>query len=81
MFEIGKGTPDADQARKGIRRVYFEEFSGYKSCPTFDRSRLMSNNVILGPAIIEQMDTTIVIPPNQVAKVDHFGNIIIDITA
>jgi len=81
MFEIERGTADADQARKGTRRVYFEEFNGYESCSTFDRSRLMANNVILGPAIIEQMDTTIVIPPNQIAKVDPFGNIIIDMTA
>ena len=41
----------------------------------------MANDVIVGPGVIEQMDTTIVIPPNQVAKVDHFGNIIIDISA
>ena len=81
MFEIERGTADADQGRKGTRRVYFEEFNGYRSCPTFDRSRLMAHNVILGPAIIEQMDTTIVIPPNQVAKVDPFGNITIDIAA
>jgi N-methylhydantoinase A len=80
MFEIEKGTANADQAKKPTRKVYFEEFDGYEDCSTFDRSRLMANNIIRGPAIIEQMDTTIVIPPNQIAKVDHFGNIIIDIT-
>jgi len=81
MFEIEKGSANADQARKPTRKVYFEEFDGYEDCSTFDRSRLMANNVIRGPAIIEQMDTTIVIPPNQAARVDPFGNIIIDITA
>jgi N-methylhydantoinase A len=81
MFEIEKGTAISDQAKKETRRVYFKEFNGYEDCSTFDRLRLKANNVILGPAIIEQMDTTIVIPPNQVAKVDHYGNIVIEITA
>ncbi|MEK7378463.1 MAG: hypothetical protein AABZ71_06135 [Candidatus Binatota bacterium] len=34
-----------------------------------------------GPAIIEQMDSTIVIHPRQAAQVDRFGNIIIELTA
>jgi N-methylhydantoinase A len=79
MFEIEKGTANSDHAKKGIRSVYFKEFNGYEDCSTFDRSKLKANNVIFGPAIIEQMDTTIVIPPNQTARVDEFGNIIIDI--
>jgi N-methylhydantoinase A len=81
MFEIEKGTAVSDQAKKQTRRVYFEEFNGYEDCPTFDRLKLKADNVILGPAIIEQMDTTIVIPPNQMAKVDRYGNIVIEITA
>ena len=80
MFEIEKGTAISEQAKKGTRRVYFKEFNGYEDCSTFDRLRLKANNVISGPAIIEQMDTTIVIPPNQVAKVDQYGNIVIEIT-
>ena len=80
MFEIEKGSLNPDQARKKVRRVYFKEFSGYADCPTFERSLLKANNVIIGPAIVEQMDSTTVIPPKQTARVDNFGNIIIDIT-
>lgn len=79
MYEIKEGPENADKALKGIRRVYFEEFHGYGDCKTYDRYRLEANNVIHGPAIVEQMDTTIVIPPRQTARVDRFGNIIIDI--
>jgi N-methylhydantoinase A len=32
---------------------------------------------IFGPAIVEQMDTTTVIQPEQEAMVDEYGNIII----
>jgi N-methylhydantoinase A len=79
MFEIEKGSPSADRARKKNRKVYFEELRGYVDCPTFERSLLKAGNILTGPAIVEQMDTTIVIPPKQKAKVDKFGNIIIDV--
>ncbi len=59
----------------------WEEFKEFRDSKTYDRYLLKANNVIAGPAIIEQMDTTIVIPPNQKATVDRYGNIIIDITA
>ncbi len=80
MYEIEEGSEDPGQAMKGIRQVFFEEFDGYGDCKTYDRYSLKANNVIQGPAIVEQMDTTIVIPPRQTARVDRFGNIIMDIT-
>ena len=45
----------------------------------YRRSDLSNGHRIEGPAIIEQMDTTTVIPPGRVATVDHAGNIIIPI--
>lgn len=80
MFEIEKGSASPDQARKRNREVYFEELNGYVDCPTFERFLLKAGNIIKGPAIVEQMDTTIVIPPKQKANVDTFGNIIIDVS-
>jgi N-methylhydantoinase A len=41
----------------------------------FDRNRLPINSEITGPAIIEQLDSTIVIYPEQMAKIDSFGKI------
>ncbi len=81
MSEIEVGTENSDQAFKALRSVYWEEFKEFRDSKTYDRYLLKANNVIAGPAIIEQMDTTIVIPPNQKATVDRYGNIIIDITA
>ena len=79
--EIEKGSANPDQAKKATRQVYFEEFNGYQDCPTFERKLLKAGNIITGPAIVEQMDTTIVIPTRQKAKVDNYGNIIIEVTA
>jgi len=80
VFEISKGSEDSKHAEKGDRSVYFEELGGYGDCKTYDRYLLKANNVIKGPAVIEQMDTTIVIPPGQIGRVDKYGNIVIEIT-
>ncbi|MGN1225376.1 MAG: hypothetical protein ACI4TG_09775, partial [Ruminococcus sp.] len=41
--------------------------------------KFKAGDVIPGPAIINQMDTTIVIEPNCVGNVNEYGIIIIDI--
>ena len=79
MYAIEEGSENASHALKGIRQVFFEDFEGYGDCQTYDRYALKAYNIIQGPAIVEQMDTTIVIPPRQTARVDQFGNIIMDI--
>lgn len=80
-FEIETGGHDPSAAFKGERPVYFEEFKAYTPCRTYDRYRLRANNTIMGPAIVEQKDTTVVIPPATWAWIDQYGNLIIEITA
>ncbi|MBI2360529.1 MAG: hydantoinase/oxoprolinase family protein, partial [Deltaproteobacteria bacterium] len=67
-----------DAALKGSRRAYFDR---WLDCPVYDRGRLAHGNQVRGPAIIEEMDSTIVIHPRQAARVDRFGNIIIELGA
>ena len=43
----------------------------------YDRSKLKAGNCITGPAVVTEMDSTTVILPDHVGKVDKFGNIII----
>jgi N-methylhydantoinase A len=73
-FPRGGASPEA--ALKGSRRAYFE---GWLDCPLYDRERLTCGNRLSGPAIIEQVDSTIVVHPGQEAHVDRFGNVIIEI--
>ena len=77
---MSAGSASPEQAKKKDRKVYFEESKGYVDCPTYERSLLKAGNVLTGPAIVEQMDTTLVIPPRQRAAVDKFGNIMINVT-
>jgi N-methylhydantoinase A len=61
-----------DDARLGTRPAYFGRF-----VPTaiYERARLPIGARISGPAIVEQEDTTTVIPPGVVALVDEAGNL------
>jgi N-methylhydantoinase A len=59
------------------RRVYFAG-SGWSSCPCVDRTTLGAGAVVRGPAIVEQLDTTTVVPPGQRATVDRIGNLVLE---
>ncbi|MBB1251078.1 hydantoinase/oxoprolinase family protein [Rhizobium sp. G21] len=64
------------EAETGRRPVFF---GGFVETPVYWRDHLPADAVVEGPAIIEQMDTTIVIEPGDVARQDADGNIIITI--
>ncbi|MBP1849194.1 hydantoinase/oxoprolinase family protein [Rhizobium halophytocola] len=67
-----------EDAKTGTRQVYFD---GFVETPIYWRDHLPADATITGPAIIEQMDTTIIIEPGDVASQDHDGNIIITLGA
>ncbi|HUP95714.1 MAG TPA: hydantoinase/oxoprolinase family protein [Burkholderiales bacterium] len=60
------------QALVEKRKVWFAE-SGFVLTPVYDRGQLPADCRITGPAIIEQMDTTIVVPPQAKLKQDRCG--------
>jgi len=72
---------DLKSALKGYRKVRFGNLEAEIDCPFFDRMMLPSDVNLKGPAIIEQPDSTIVVPPNFEGRVDKFGNIMIKIGA
>jgi N-methylhydantoinase A len=77
LVQSEPGGPDPSAARKGTRPVYFEETGSFVDCPIYDRARLRPGNVLPGPAIIEQMDSTTVVLPGQRASVDRWRNLVI----
>jgi N-methylhydantoinase A len=54
------------------RRVWFPE-DGFVTTPVYDRDRVPAGAAIGGPAIIEQMDTTTVVPPRARVRADRAG--------
>jgi N-methylhydantoinase A len=66
-----------DEAKTGERKVYFGKQHGMLTCQIYTRDRLEPGHKISGPAVIEQLDTTTVIHPEQNGTVDDYRNIII----
>jgi len=57
------------------RKAFFESAGGFVDCPVYARDDLRPGDALAGPAIVEQMDTTTVLPPDFVARVDAVSNL------
>ncbi len=58
------------------RITFFEKDKSFKT-PVYKRNQLVRGQTIRGPAIIEQMDSTAIIFPKDIGKIDNWGNLII----
>jgi N-methylhydantoinase A len=65
---------DRSQARQRDREVWFAD-TGFTSTPVHWRDGLLPGMQIAGPAIIEAMDSTTVVPPGWQALIDDLGYI------
>jgi N-methylhydantoinase A len=68
-----------EDARQGRRSVYFA--GRWLDTPVYGRDRLPVGATIEGPAIVAQLDTTILIDPGATAVVDALGNLVIVVGA
>ncbi len=59
------------------RRVYFGPSNGWMDTPVVDRSAL-DGSAGNGPLIIEEYDSTTVVPPGWRVSVDGWSNIILE---
>jgi len=66
-----------EQAKTGERKVFFGKEHGALTTQIYTREHLEPGHKLSGPAIVEQLDTTTVIQPEQEAAVDEYRNIII----
>jgi N-methylhydantoinase A len=77
LMDANKREMGADKAKVSRRRVWFED--GWQEVDIYDREKLPLGAKIAGPAILEQLDTTIVLEPGSVADVDPVGNLVIKV--
>lgn len=62
-------------AHLGTRRARFD--GDTLDAAVYQRERLDVGHQVKGPAVIEQLDSTLVVHPGQVARVDRFKNLLI----
>ena len=73
------GPADPSAAKTDEVNVVFRD--GPRSTPLYQREELKSGNQIRGPALLLQLDTTIVVPPEWSGVVDPYGNLALEPTA
>jgi N-methylhydantoinase A len=63
----------------GERRVYIE--GEHHNVPIYDRSSMSTGNEISGPAVVTQRDSTTLIHPNHLGRIDGRLNLLIETTS
>src|SRR5438128_679850 len=72
-------TQGAGPAVKDGRRAYFPEAHGYVDTPVYDRYALAAGARLAGPAIVEERESTTVLPPGASASVDEYANLLVEL--
>lgn len=73
---VGKSGKSPASAKVADVNVYIAGKD--RKAVLYDRSKLKSGNVITGPAIVQEMDSTTLILPDHAGTVDDLGNILIN---
>ena len=74
-ISIPKGSGDVSSALIHQSRFFYE--GGWHEAGIYDRGRLGADDVVAGPAIVSEMDSTTVVLPGHSATVDAVGNLLI----
>lgn len=77
LMDVDARLDTLSAAQIDSRRVWFE--SGWEETPIYAREKLPVAARFTGPAIIEQMDTTIVVEPNNAVEIDPVGNLLLSV--
>ncbi len=78
---VPKAEPEQNELRPGTpepvarRKVWFDGEA--QDAAIYERERLSAGDSFVGPAVVEQFDSTTVVPPAMRAEVDAYMNILI----
>jgi N-methylhydantoinase A len=75
LLELPAAEGGADRAVTGSRPVFFDD---WVETPTYDRPRLAPEDVVHGPAVIEEFGSTVPVHPGFRATVDFHGNLLLE---
>ncbi|NET73624.1 MAG: hypothetical protein F6K62_22590, partial [Sphaerospermopsis sp. SIO1G2] len=62
----------------GHRPAYFPETAGFVDTAIYDRYRLKPNMSFMGPAIIEERESTVIIGPGAQCAIDKDHNLVVE---
>ena len=67
------------EAGTGSRRAYYGPASGWIDTPVLARAALARGGGVEGPCIVEEYDSTCLVPPGVGARVDARGNLVLSL--
>ena len=73
-------TGDVASAVTGSRKVWFGALDGWIETPVHARAKLPAGAQLTGPALIEEMSSTVLLARGQSAAVDRIGNLIVKLS-
>ncbi len=68
-----------EEALEDRKPVFFGLEEGWLPSPIYRRDRVPAGIAIPGPAVIQEMSATTVLPPGQTAVADGFGNLLVTV--
>lgn len=74
-LDLTMPKPAKKSAIKGKRSIYVPERRRYMNCPVYDRYALPAGFVIVGPAVIEESESTVYLGPEASAVVTRQGDL------
>jgi N-methylhydantoinase A len=74
-IELEKGDEDPAAALRTKQAIWVE--GGEVEASVYDRARLEAGNVVRGPAIVTEMDSTTLVLPGHAATVHPGGSLLI----
>jgi len=69
----------APTAKRGERPAYFPAAGGFVATPVLDRAALRPGDRVEGPALIEERESTLVLPPQARAICDAALNLVVEL--
>jgi N-methylhydantoinase A len=66
-----------DKPRTSVRSVWFSLPASYRATEIYQRAELGEGHSIEGPAIIQELSSATVVPPDSTASFDALGNILL----
>jgi len=78
-IEFSSSVQGAGGAYKQKRSVFFEEKGEYVDTPVYDRYRISVGEIIDGPAVFEENESTLIIGPGSVCQAQPDGSLVVTI--
>jgi N-methylhydantoinase A/oxoprolinase/acetone carboxylase beta subunit len=71
-------APNGHAPLRRHTRILLPDHKAPVEAAVYDRAALKTDDIVAGPAIVEQDDTTTLVPPGWRARVDHAGNLVLE---